>query len=403
MKLFGKKHRSAPASGQGETKQAGFGPLLSGVGGAVHWSGRDATSLAREGYEQNPIVHRCVRLIADNVAAIPLRLFRTSADGRRQLEDHPLIRLLRRPNPLQAGCGLIREFISWYLITGNAYLERVGPKGGRPLELWVPRADRMKVVPGRFGLPKGFIFAAAGREKHWPSDELTGDSPILHFKTWHPMDDWYGLAPLAAAAYAVDQHNAASAWNFSLLKNGGKPSGAFVYAPDGEHPPLTQEQVDEIKAQITLDSSGTANAGQNLLLQGGWRYQPLGLSAKDIDWRRGKEMAALEIAQVYEVPAPLLHLTGTMTYANFREARLHLYEDAVLPLLGQMLAEFNSWLAPAFGDDLSIDYDADAISALAPRREAVWSRLQNAEFMSLNEKRRAVGLGPIDGGNGLGS
>ncbi|MFQ5535183.1 MAG: phage portal protein, partial [Sphingomonadales bacterium] len=202
-----------------------------------------------------------------------------------------------------------------------------------------------------------------------------------------------------AAAFAVDQHNAASAWNFNILKNGGKPSGAFMFEPGDSGAGLTEEQVAEIKAQIAEEQAGVGNAGRHLLLQGGWKYQSLGLSAKDIDWHKGKELSALEIAQVYEVPAPLLHLQGSMTYSNFREARMHLYEDAVLPLLKLMLAELNNWLTPLFGDDLTLDYDGDAISALSPRRESVWARIQNADFLTVNEKRAAVGFEAIDGGD----
>jgi len=395
--------RTAPGAGASthETKYAGFGPLLARAGAHPRWMQRDAATLAREGYEQNPIVHRCVRLIADNAAAVPIVLYRGHGTARTRLVDHPLLNLLRRPNPLQSGNRLIQEFLSYYLISGNAFMERVGPDGRAPVELWVPRSDRMKVIPGRFGLPRGYVFNLGGGEKRWPADEVTGESPILHFRTYHPTDDWYGLAPIAAAAYAVDQHNAASSWNFHMLKNGGRPSGAFVFEPADGAAGLTEEQVAEIKAQIAEENAGAGNAGRHLLLQGGWKYQPLGLSAKDIDWSRGKELSALEIAQVYEVPAPLLHLQGTMTYANFREARLHLYEDAVLPLLKTMLAELNNWLTPRFGDDLSLAYDEDAISALAPRREAVWARVQAADFLTVNEKRDAVGFDPIGGGDVL--
>lgn len=382
-----------------DVKHAGFGPLLSNAGAQPRWMERDAATLAREGYEQNPIVHRCVRLIADNAATVPLVLFKGTGTGRQRLDKHPLIDLLKRPNPLQSGNVLIQRFMSFYLISGNAFLERVGPEGRPPVELWTPRSDRMKILPGRFGLPKGYVYTVAGREKLWPGDELTGASAILHFKTYHPTDDWYGLAPISAAAFAVDQHNAASSWNFNLLKNGGKPSGAFIFEPKDGSTGLTEEQVAEIKAQITGEHTGSGNAGRHLLLQGGWTYQTLGLSAKDIDWHKGKELSALEIAQVYEVPAPLLHLQGSMTYSNFREARMHLYEDAVLPLLKLMLGELNNWLTPLFGDDLLLDYNEDAVSALGPRREAVWSRLRDADFLTVNEKRDAVGYDAIEGGD----
>ena len=67
--------------------------------------------------------------------------------------------------------------------------------------------------------------------------------------------------------------------------------------------------------------------------------------------------------------------------------------------VGTSLAQ---WLAPQFGDALRVVIDADRIDALAADRSALWSRVQAADFLTLNEKREAVGYAPMPGGDGLG-
>ena len=57
---------------------------------------------------------------------------------------------------------------------------------------------------------------------------MTGRSTVLHLKTFNPLNDWYGLSPIEAAAYSIDQHNQAGAWNQAMLQNGARPSGAIV-------------------------------------------------------------------------------------------------------------------------------------------------------------------------------
>lgn len=79
---------------------------------------------------------------------------------------------------------------------------------------------------------------------------------------------------------------------------------------------------------------------------------------------------------------------------------MSLWEDTVLPLLDSLLDEVNRRIAPRFGD-FRVVYDSDSISALAPRREAVWNRVQTADFLTPNEKREAVGYDAIDGGDKL--
>ncbi len=45
--------------------------------------------------------------------------------------------------------------------------------------------------------------------------------------------------------------------------------------------------------------------------------------------------------------------------------------------------------------------DLDAIEALSPEREALWSRIDKATFLTANEKRAAIGYGPVDAGDAI--
>jgi phage portal protein BeeE len=56
-------------------------------------------------------------------------------------------------------------------------------------------------------------------------------------------------------------------------------------------------------------------------------------------------------------------------------------------------------LSPQFGDSIRVTIDTDRIDALAADRAALWDRVSNAAFLTLNEKREAVGYGPVAGGD----
>ena len=84
-----------------------------------------------------------------------------------------------------------------------------------------------------------------------------------------------------------------------------------------------------------------------------------------------------------------------------REARLALWEQTIVPLIRQTAAELNNWLAPWYGEDLVLGHDLDEAPALALRRERTWQKLARADFLTINEKRAAVGYGPIPGGDVL--
>ncbi|MGB4101354.1 MAG: phage portal protein [Alphaproteobacteria bacterium] len=377
------------------------GPLIAwSQVGQARWTPRRYDALAEEGFRKNVIAYRCVSMVAQAAAQIPWLLY----DGNgHELTRHPLLQLLARPNPLSDGVSFLESIFAAYLIAGNVYIEAVRAKeGGRVRELYALRPDRMRVIPGTTGLPQGYEYQVGGQVTRWPADALTGASAILHIKHFHPLDDWYGLAPLESALLAVDQHNAAGAWNQALLNNGARPSGALVYAPKEGPGNLSEEQVQRLKEQLDTYYQGARNAGRPMLLEGGLDWRPMSLSPHDMDWLRGRDAAARDIALALGVPAQLIGLPEAQTFANMQEARLAFYEDTVVPLAGRFVAAFNHWLSSAFGHDVLLELDLDAVSTLAQRREAVWGKLQNVDFLTINEKREAAGYGPLADGDRLG-
>jgi HK97 family phage portal protein len=377
-----------------EAKASRAGSLLVQVGARqAQFTPRQYDRLADEGYRKNVIAYRAIRLVSQNAAAVPWTLHKGKGRHKARVEDHALLQLLNRPNTMQGGAEMFAAAYGFFLIAGNSYIEGSGT-GDTPRELWVLRPDRMRVVPGPQGLPRAYQYTVNGRTIDFDADPLTGQARVLHVKTFHPLDDWYGMSPLEAAAFSIDQHNDAAKWNAALLQSSGKPSGALVYKPP--HPDsadiLTEEQRQALKAELELFYTGANNAGRPMVLEGGLDWREMSMTPKDMDWLAGKDVSAREIALAFHVPPQLIGIEGAMTYANLEQARLALYEDAVLPLLDHFRDELNNWLAPRFGDDLHIGYDADAIDALAPRREKVWARVTAADFLSTDEKRALLGL-----------
>jgi HK97 family phage portal protein len=168
-----------------------------------------------------------------------------------------------------------------------------------------------------------------------------------------------------------------------------------------KHKNLTAEQRDTLRADVSSLYEGEKNAGRMMVLEGDFQWQEMGLSPKDLDFIEGKNLSAREITQAFNVPPLLVGVPGDSTYANYQEARYHLWEDTILPILDYVTDEFNRWLVKAHGPNLKLTYDIDAIPALAARRENTWAKIAAADFLTLNEKRRAVGYGNLEGGDTL--
>jgi HK97 family phage portal protein len=393
---FLKRSKAAPtaAAAPPGTKASAVGRILAwGGAGRVAWSPRDTASLTRTGFMSNPIGFRAVKLIAEAAASLPLVL----QDGQRRYQEHPVLALLARPNPVQGRVELLEAIFAQLLLSGNAYVEAVG-QDGLPVELHVLRSDRMSVVPGPDGWPAAWDYAVAGRKHRFVLGE--GPAPICHIRSFHPQDDHYGLSPMVAAAAALDVHNSASRWSKALLDNAARPSGAIVYrGPDG-HGSLTPEQFDRLVAEIETNHQGARNAGRPMLLEGGLDWRPMGFSPSDMEFHETKVAAAREIAIAFGVPPMMLGIPGEATYANYQEANRAFYRLTVLPLATRVLGALSNWLEDFTGETLTLAPDPDRVPALAAERDGQWARIASADFLSAAEKRALLGLPPMEAGNG---
>jgi HK97 family phage portal protein len=372
-----------------DVKGARFSAAAFYAVGRPVWTPRDYAALAREGFQKNAVVHRAVRLVAEAAASLPLVL----AEGGREVADHPIMALIARPNPREGGARLLESLYGHLMVSGNAYLEAVSLDGGAPRELYALRPDRMRVVPGADGWPAAYDYAVGTQTVRY---EQRGEvPPILHLALFHPTDDHYGLSPMEAAATALDVHNAAGAWNKALLDNAARPSGALVFGGAGSG--LTDAQFERLKAELETNYQGAGNAGRPLLLDGGLDWKPLSLSPQEMDFMAAKNGAAREIALAFGVPPLLLGLPGDNTHANYAEANRAFYRQTVIPLVKRTAEALALWLAPAWGEALTLTPDLDAIEALSEERESLWRRVTEADFLSADEKREAVGYGRREG------
>ena len=389
---FGFFGRQGKAAAIVETKASATGRIVAMASGSgrVVWSPRDTGSRVRQGFVGNPVGFRSVKLIAEAAAAVPL----LCQDREHRYEAHPVLDLLRRPNLGQGRAELFEALFGQILLSGNGYLEAVGEGAqGLPSELHVLRSDRMSIVPGEDGWPVAFDYALGGRKHRF---DMTGSpDPICHIKSFHPLDDHYGLSPMQAAAVAVDVHNSASAWSKALLDNAARPSGAIVYRGADGQGSLSAEQYDRLVTEMELHHQGARNAGRPMLLEGGLDWKQMGFSPSDMEFHETKQAAAREIAQAFGVPPMLLGIPGDATYANYAEANRAFYRLTVLPLVTRVAASVAWWLSEHLGAEIDLRPDPDQVPALAEERDQQWRRVGDALFLSTAEKRAALGLPPL--------
>ena len=359
---------------------------------------------AKEGYQDNAIVHRCVKLISDSASAVTLKVF----DGDIELENHELLSLLKRPNPLQSGGEYFQSLFSYLMISGNSYLLRDTENDTPPRELYLLRPDRIKIKSSSSMIPDYYCYVVDGQTvNEYKVDQYTGQSQLKQIKLWNPLDDFYGCSPILASAYNIDQHNLAGLHNVALLKNGCTPSGMLKFEPKDEtgmSATLTDDQRARLLEDLEQRFQGSNNSGRPMLLEGNFDYKQLGLNPKDMDFLELLNLSAREIALCFGVPAQLIGIPEANTYSNMETAKLALYEETVIPLLTRVESDLNEFLSPLYDGDIQIKYDLTSIPAMAEKTKQIYANVSQAVqngIMTRNEAREKLGLDEIEGADEL--
>lgn len=351
---------------------------------------------AKEGYQQNATFGASVRLVARSISSLPLKVFREEGDEEVQLDNHPVWDLLRRPNEWESWKTWNDALWTYYFTAGNIYDLAAGDPD-TPEEMWLLRPDRVQIKLNRAGVLV-YEYQVDGAKKDYDP------SQIMHIKAFSPTSDFYGEPPTQSAAASIDQDNLAAGWNTALLGNQARP-GMVLEAPEGM-PPLNPKQREDLRTEFDKMQGGGPNAGNALILGGGFTAKEIGLTPKEMDWKQGRIMSQVQTALSIGVPPELVGIQGQKTFSNYQEARKSFYEETVIPLADMEMAELTSFLGHRWSKlgPFTIAVDKNRVDALKESRDAMWERVGKAQdrgTLTINEARLELGFEPVPGGDNI--
>ena len=355
-----------------------------GMGGAngfrsVEHSSRHSTALA------------CIRLIAETLAAMPLKLRRYSeGSGSTPATDHPLYQVFQgemRPG-LTSFAG--REWMIASLLThGNAFA-RID---------WNGRGQAAALHPLPFGtvsverLPSGRLRYKAATER---GSETILEDEMLHIRH-RTRDGVMGLSPIAEAretfGLAMTQRDRAT----GQAEHGFNAIGALVF-PNM----ITGEQISGVKKRIQDPHVGTANIGNKMMvLDGGVKFERFTISNKDSEFLDSQKYSDLGICRIFGVPPSAIGITDNATYSNIGEESRALVVRCLAPLARRMEEAMNAALLTAEGrKSLFLEHDLAGLlrGDVAARYEA-YRIGREAEFLSATDVRELENMSRIEGGD----
>jgi HK97 family phage portal protein len=331
----------------------------------------------------------------------PSTPLRSAGGGATLPSDHPLEKLLRRPNPIFDMSDLLELSSQWLDATGNAIWLKVRDGNGTVVELWPASVLSFLIERGADGLPETYRFL--------PSNALIPASDVIHIR--RPdirMSPFFGHGLISDIMDTAKAETAVRLFQSRFFENDATPRAVLRWPPGAL---ITQDEMDRLRLAWEAKYASPNNAGRIGILPDGGEVQLLGTGGKELDFEKSKSELRDAIREAFRVPKIVFGDTEQVNLANADTSYMVFLRDVVDHALAKHAQAFTRALASEFDaperssdtgrfvphGELIIEHES-----LLPESEDIFMERVNAlkQSMTIDEQRALIGLAPLAGGAG---
>ncbi len=361
------------------------------------WAGMSSSgkTVSADSALQLSTVWACVRLLSETVSTLPLKLYKSNADGSRDLaKNHPVYPILcNRPNLEMTQSRFMLTVVASLCLRGNAFIEKkfIGHKLVALIPL-LPQNMNIKRLPGG---DIEYTYADSSGENQGRRRVIPVKN-MMHIRGFG-IDGLSGLIPVKTGRDVIGAALSTDEAAAKVFENGLQSSG-FISA--SANTDLTEEQINGIRQHIQA-FVGSKNAGKMMVLPGDLTYQNITMNPEAAQLLQSRAYSVEEICRWFRVPPVMVgHATKQSSWASSLEGmNMQFLTHTLRPLLVNIEQEIARCLLDS-DSDYYAEFNVEGLLRADSRGRASYyaTALQNA-WMSRNEVRRKENLPPIEGGD----
>ena len=258
---------------------------------------------------QMTAVYSCVRILSEEVASLPLHVYRyTESGSKEKATDHPLYFLLHdEPNPEMTSFLFRETLMTHILLWGNAYCQIIRNGKGEVIALYPLMPDRMEVDRDSDG-KLYYQYTTVQEDPKTMKGTIVKLLPtdVLHIPGLG-FDGLVGYSPIAMAKNAIGLAIAAEEYGSKFYANGAAPSGVL------EHPGVIKDP-SRVRESWVNTFGGSANSNKVAVLEEGMKYTPISINPSDAQFLETRKFQINEIARIFRIPP---HMVGDLEKSSF--------------------------------------------------------------------------------------
>jgi HK97 family phage portal protein len=342
--------------------------------------------------KHNVWAYNCVQARMAAVAQAPMKLYRGVGDEKQEIEDHPVLDLLRIVNPVNLNARSFRRGIEQQLsLHGRCIIQKVRGVGG-VRELYILPMNFLEVEEDAREWIKGFTWL--------PTNTLVPRADVIDINYPSMNGDVEADSPTSVALDSINRYNIADQAQSSIDKRGGQKGGMVIH-PSG----TIQADFDRARAEWDRWRKNPNNAGRDMHVSAGFDWRGDAFSSSEMQREERMHRIAKEIMAPYRVPpAAAGDFSDASVLANAGVQMRSLWDLFAVDECAFIAEELTYSLLHAEWPDtaraeLYFEHDLSQIPAM---REDNDSRVQRAialnasNLASVNEARDIAGLEKSD-------
>lgn len=342
--------------------------------------------------EYNEWLSASVDRIASSVSLVDFKLMEYRGKEVKEVEAHPLIELLNKPNSFTTRTDFLYLLTVYLLMTGEAPIRlRKKDIKEQPQEMELLIGSDLTVNVGT--TDDGFEVLVNYEINKGGKNIKLEPWQVVFINNPNPKDPWRGIGVVEKAARTLDQLTYAEQHNINFFKNSAIPSVA-LYTDQK----LGEDTFNRLKNNWDSNYRGHQNSHKTAILEAGLKIEKLMNTAKDMDFVKQQEfMRDKLIAIIGTSKAILGYVDANRASAEASEYIFNKY--TVKPIVDKIYGYLNEYLVPIYGDNLFLVYN-DPVIEDKEQSLAYYDKAVN-RWMTQNEIRAREGLEPVDGGDYL--
>lgn len=331
-------------------------------------------------------VYACIRVLSETVGHLPLNVYRRTATGREEDDQHPLWNLLHNePNPWMSSQVWRETLMGHASSRGNAYSWIERGRDGQVVALWPLHPDRThpEIVNGTL------VYRSTLPDSSQQTTFAAID--VLHIPALAP-DGIKGYSPIQVAKQAVGLGLAAQEFGARFFGNGANPRMVIRHPGKVSDPEKYRETFDKQFAGVR-DSHGT------VVLTGGAEMDTITIPPEDAQFLETRQFNRTEIAGIFRVPPDMIGDLSRSTFSNAEQMDLKFAKHTIAPWCTKWEAEINrKLLAGPRNRKHFAKMNMNALMRGDTQTRGQWYHFALADgWMSRNEVRRKEDLPTEDG------